>query len=298
MKKTVTLLLIVLLALGMVCIPACTDGSGSESDSESYTDAPESTSSETTEETTEEATETEQVEYLTLKIGSYNIANGRNVSHDMKKLADDILAKELDIVGLQEVDRLASRSKYIDTLKVLSEYTGYKYYYFTKAINIAGDEATYGQKGEYGTGILSKYPITAFESFALESKNHEQRMLGYAEIDVDGTKINFFNTHLSYEETSVRSDQFLTIAGKIKDKENCILTGDFNISSLSEYNILSALKTTCNYQNQLVTFPSSGTTIDNILFSKEIVLVSSGVLANGNSDHNMLYAELKIPKTK
>lgn len=243
--------------------------------------------------TTEEVT-TEDPSLITLKIGSYNIANGREVSHAMKLLANDILAKDLDIVGLQEVDKFAKRSKYQDTMKVLSEYTGYKYYYYTKAINIAGDASKYGQDGEYGTGILSKYPIIEAESYALESGGNEQRMLGYAKIDVNGQIINFYNTHLSFESFEIRSGQFETLAEKLKDKELCILTGDFNIAGFVEYKALPFLGTTCNANNWLTTFPSNGGSIDNVLFSSEFTLSESGVLDRGHSDHNMLYAVLKF----
>ena len=232
---------------------------------------------------------------MTLRIGSYNIANGKVVSHVIKKLADDILANDLDIVGFQEVDKFAKRSGYIDTMALLAQYTGYQYYSYTVAINIAGNESVYGQKGEYGTGILSKYPILETKHTKLASGGNEQRMLGYAKIDVNGQIINFYNTHLSYEDTAIRTGQFQTIANELSGKEFCLLTGDFNISSLSEYSAIPFLNTTCNSKNNLTTFPSSGKCIDNILFSNEFTLVKSAIGAVGNSDHNLLYAEFTFP---
>ncbi len=63
-----------------------------------------------------------------LRIVSYNITYGREIiDYDMKKIADDILELNPDIVGLQEVDRFAKRTNFMDTIKLLSKYTGYPY---------------------------------------------------------------------------------------------------------------------------------------------------------------------------
>ena len=76
---------------------------------------------------------------VSLRVGTFNIQNGGGVGHDFSVLAQDILDQGLDIVGLQEVDQFTSRNGGKDTMKELSEATGYKYYGFTKAINLSGD---------------------------------------------------------------------------------------------------------------------------------------------------------------
>ena len=292
MKKLTALLTLVLI-LSLTLISCIDEGNISDDQTDGTTLADASTPPAADTTTAYDTTTESQEGLLSLNIGSYNIANGKLVSHDIKVIANDILSKDLDIVGLQEVDKFAKRSKYIDTMALLSEYTGYNYYYYTVAINIAGNEAVYGQKGEYGTGILSKYPILEAKSIKLESGGNEQRMLGYAKIDVNGQIINFYNTHLSYEDFSIRTGQFETIASLLKDKEYCILTGDFNIAGFGEFKSIPFLNTTCNANNWLTTFPSNSSSIDNILFSNEFTLGQSKVLAQGHSDHNMLYATLK-----
>lgn len=287
MKKIILTILIVLLLLNTV---SCAKPGETLESSRDETSTSQEESS-TAEETTQAESTTEARKTKTLRIGTFNIANGRQVNHDMKKIADDILAVDLDIVGLQEVDRFASRSKFIDTLKLLSEYTGYKYYYYTKAIKLSGDPATYGQDGEYGTGILSKYPIIETKSTKLESGDKEQRMLGYAKIDVDGYIINFYNTHLSHDSKAIRLTQIDILENTLKNEEYCFLTGDFNVEELSEYIMIPSLNTTCNESNALPTFASSKKTIDNILFSDEFTLVTSKVRINNHSDHYMLYAD-------
>ena len=292
-----TFLAFVLIFASVLSFAACNGSEGgavtTDPDAET-TVAPETTAEVTTAETTAEVT-TEDGTYLTLRIGSYNIANGRQVAHAMRVIAEDILAQDLDIVGIQEVDRLAKRSGYIDTMKLLSKYTGYEYYYYTKAVDIAGDEAKYGQKGEYGTGILSKYPILETESTLLSSANYEQRAYGYAKIDVNGTIINFFNTHLSYESYAIRNKQCEELAAKLKGMPNCILTGDFNIDGFSNYvPLMEFMKLACKYMGSPVTFPSAGTTIDNIIFTPEFKLGKVDSVKNDHSDHYLVWAELKL----
>ena len=65
---------------------------------------------------------------ITLNIGTYNIANGSKVDHQMIKLAKDIVDQKLDIVGLEEVDQFCTRSGNMDTMKTMSELTGMPYY--------------------------------------------------------------------------------------------------------------------------------------------------------------------------
>ena len=122
--------------------------------------------------------------------------------------------------------------------------------------------------GEYGTLILSKYPIIKSEVTPLESSTHEARALGHAQINVDGEVIDFFNTHLSFEETSVRKGQLEAIANILKNHESFILTGDFNTADFAELAVLGG--TLVNRSDRKFnTFPSEkvGGEIDNIVFS-------------------------------
>ncbi len=230
-----------------------------------------------------------------LRIVSYNIAHGREIiNYDMKKIAADILAINPDIVGLQEIDRFAKRTNFMDTIKLLSEYTGYPYYHFTKAIHLEGNPAIYGTEGEYGIAILSKYPIREHTSYLLASDVYEQRALEYAKIDIEGMQLHFFNTHLSFEDTKVRCEQFHLINAILADYENCILVGDFNAGEMKEFDLISNLTPTCTHQNPWITFPSEGITIDNIFFSKNMKLINSWVIETGNSDHNILFSDIEI----
>ena len=229
----------------------------------------------------------EDVEPIKLTVGSYNIANGKLVKHDISKLAADILSKKLDVVGLQEVDMNCKRSGYIDTVKLLSEHTGYKYYAFFKAIDF--------DSGEYGNAVLSKYPILSTESLPLETDGHEGRVLGHAKIGIEERAVNFFVTHLSYESDEIRAAQFAKLHETIMNYDNVILTGDFNVSSLSEYNTLSGFDAVHREERFVATFPKKNTSIDNIVYSSsDFIFEEPSALYNNHSDHYMLFATCKM----
>lgn len=218
---------------------------------------------------------------INISIGSYNIANGGYADHDFSRIAEDILACGLDIVGLQEVDIGTFRAKKADTMKELSEKTGYPYYAFFKTIDFWG--------GDYGVAVLSKYPIIESERIKLTSGWHEQRVLGRARVDVDGYHVNFFVTHLSYEDLGTRKGQFEEINRVLSAMDNFILTGDFNCDSLDEFSWIEnsdAVNT-----NSYSVLTCGGACIDNIVHSKNLSFSRPETLDNGNSDHRLLYAK-------
>lgn len=221
----------------------------------------------------------------TLRFGSYNIRHGVDAGYDMSKFAKNILNAQLDIVGLQEVDQKTSRVNGMDTIKNLSQATGYKHYAFFKTIDFLG--------GEYGTAILSKYPIIDTERILLESGIHEQRVLGRAEINVDGTTVNFFVTHLSFESLDIRTAQFKQIANVLKRYDDFVLVGDFNTPDFNEYSVIENSKTINNREYSLLTFPEENISIDNIVYSVDSWEFSlpKTLTENCYSDHYMLYAE-------
>lgn len=220
---------------------------------------------------------------LTLRVASYNIKNGAGVNHEMSLLADHFKDLDLDIVGLQEVDIGTSRAKKLDTLKLLAEAAGYPYYAFTKAINTGG--------GEYGTAILSRYPIVHHESVLLETASgYEQRAYGHAVIEINGANVHFFNTHLSYEKTEIRTPQMAQLAAATASCRGYILTADFNTANLSEFKVFGDAVIT--NEGKYATYPSSSSAIDNIILESGWEIVDSGMLPSDKSDHNLLWAEI------
>ncbi len=228
-----------------------------------------------------------RIQLLALTVGSYNIKAGSLMGRDMSVFADDIVSLGLDIVGLQEIDKGTARSGGIDTARLLSEATGYKYYRFTRAIDYQG--------GQYGTAILSRHPIKSFETIALFSGDKEGRSVGHAVIDYGGIDIDFLNTHLSYESAALREKQFNQLAARLAralaERGAFILVGDFNTSNTSDFAVIKDSFLVNN--NAHATFPSTSGGIDNIVLSTGWSLLDAGMGPAGRSDHNMLWAKIE-----
>lgn len=283
------MLLLTLTSLLSSCGDAQTpETSDIETESEAIVTGEESTEEAATAEITTEAPETTKEELkmpITIRVGSYNIKHGADANLNMSTIASVIKSQNLDIVGLQEVDYKTSRSKYIDQPAKLAEAAEMPYYVFVRAIDYQG--------GEYGTLILSKYPILSSEVIPLESWDKEARSLGHVVIDVNGRQIDFFNTHLSYEDRNLRTLQFFEVSEKTDLCKNYILTGDFNTADFSEFTVIGG-----NLINNAVrnypTFHSSQKSIDNIVYSDSFKETTSGYVSESYSDHYMLWAEFEI----
>lgn len=285
-----------LLLLSLTALLCSCEKTEAPETSDSTTEAPAPESSEieettlevTTEEITTSAPETTKEEISmpkTIRIGSYNIKHAADANLNLNTIAEVIKAQNLDIVGLQEVDKRTKRSKYIDQPRMLAEAADMPYYVFVRAIDYQG--------GQYGTLILSKYPIISSEVIPLESWDKEARSLGHAVIDLGGVELDFFNTHLSYEDKSLRGLQFLEVAEKTDGCKNYIITGDFNTADFSEFRVIGGNLINNEIRNY-PTFPSSKSPIDNIVYSDSFKEVASGYVSRSYSDHCMLWAEFEI----
>lgn len=273
-----------------------TDSQNTESETESETQSETQTETQTETETetqTEKVTETEKdietkrPKTINLKIASYNIFHGEKAGYDYSKIAKNITDNGIEIVGLQEVDNNTKRCGKVNQIQKIAEKAGYQYYKFFKAINHDG--------GEYGLGIISKYPILTTNLIKLSSGSAEQRILAHAKIKVDGEIVNFFVTHLSYDEEgggTSRSKQFSEVATELAKHDNFVLTGDFNTRDLTEYNVIKGSALVNNSTNTLITYPDGRSPLDNIVYSTSKWKFGAGkLITNSYSDHYAIYSQ-------
>ena len=150
--------------------------------------------------------------------------------------------------------------------------------------------------GGYGLAIISKYPIVKHELIKLSSASSEQRILAHAELDVNGTTVHFFVTHVSYDGESgwaSRTKQFKEIANKLANYDNFILTGDFNTRNLDEYSVIKNAALINSKENNVVTYPDGRSPVDNIVYSTSSFTGGTpNVVTNSYSDHYMLWSTL------
>ena len=217
-----------------------------------------------------------------LVLATLNIKHG---AEGLDRIADAILEISPDIIGLEEVDVGCERSEGVDEPAELARLAGYPYYAFSKAIPL-GD-------GEYGTAILSRYPIESFEVISLDSGNGEDRSVGHAVISVtelSPLKLDVFVTHLSYESRSLRITQMETIAVQLAMCDHYVLLGDLNSFDLEDILYLKGAYYVNRPDRSYTTFRRRDLAIDNIVVSRDFSELSSGISDSECSDHKLLYA--------
>ncbi len=230
---------------------------------------------------------TTETQPSTIKVGTYNIKSLDN-GNATSSFVNDVKDLDLDIIVLQEVDRNASRSNYLDMVSVLGEEAGYEYYYFYKSMWIIS--------GDYGLGILSKYPILEVESHELPNATlAEPRILAGAVIDINGFKLTVYNTHLTYFNRSIRSDQVNFISDLLMDRENTMLLGDMNNFTIEDIYSINGYQQVTSAQKQFITFRGFAF-VDNIYVSNNMQILSTNMQNTTFSDHNILWCEISLHK--
>lgn len=168
----------------------------------------------------------------TLTVLSFNIhhAAGEDGVHDLDRLADEIRRARADVIGLQEVDRhYGERSEWTDQPAELASRLGMHVVY---GANLDLEPPAAGQpRRQYGTAILSRYPILEWQNMLLPKGNpaEEQRGLLSALVNVRGVHVRVLNTHLQHNSAESRLLQAKAVADVVvASKEPVVLTGDLN----------------------------------------------------------------------
>jgi endonuclease/exonuclease/phosphatase family metal-dependent hydrolase len=171
------------------------------------------------------------------------------------------------------------------------------------------------QREGYGIAVLSRYPMELIRAGRLpaiiESPIVEPRGVIWAVINIDGTKINFLNTHLGFLPREGFNQARALLGPEWLSHPIClerpvILCGDFNASPNSR--IYRTIKETLNdargefdYQSSQKTWPGRYpmAIVDHVFVSPEIeatnVEVSRTDMDKIASDHLPLIVDLKIP---
>lgn len=161
---------------------------------------------------------------------TYNIhhAAGTDGVLDLQRIADVIEASGADVVGLQEVDRhYSARSEWADQPAALAKLLGWHAAY---GANLdSAPPAGQTERSQYGTAVLSRYPIVSTENTHLyNADGKEQRGLLQATIDVRGQRLDFYSTHLEHTSQDIRLHQTAEIVDLVGDADPAVVVGDFN----------------------------------------------------------------------
>lgn len=166
---------------------------------------------------------------------SYNIHHGVGEDDvlDLERVARVIEDSGADVVALQEVDRHWARSGDVDQAEWLGRRLRMRVV-FGANLDLAPEPGGSSPR-QYGTALLSRYPITSAENHLLTSipypdRPTEQRGLLHAELEVRGTAVDVWSTHLDHQRTEQRLSQvreILDLTDQTPERPG-LLMGDLN----------------------------------------------------------------------
>jgi endonuclease/exonuclease/phosphatase family metal-dependent hydrolase len=235
---------------------------------------------------------------MTVKIMSYNTQHC--LDYIKQRIDFDLIANTIkncgaDIIGLQEIRGEGPREDYVDQIKILSEKTGF-YYYFAEAIKVEG-------ANPYGNAILSRYPILNAETIAIPDPKvkkykdgYETRCILKVKIDVFGG-LNVLVSHFGLNKDE-QKNAVTTVLENLPD-EKCVLMGDFNMKPRNR--ILKPVKeklfdTAEKFTRKKLSYPSDKPKIkiDYIFTSKDLCVKSADIPEIISSDHRPHVATLDL----
>ncbi|TDU90523.1 endonuclease/exonuclease/phosphatase family metal-dependent hydrolase [Kribbella voronezhensis] len=166
-----------------------------------------------------------------LQVLTYNIHHGAGIDGvvDLERIARVIEQSGADVIGLQEVDKhWSERSNWVDQAAWLAERLKM---HFAYAANLDLPPLNPGEpRRQYGTAMLSRYPIKNFTNTLLPLyPTGEQRGLAVATIKVRGKNLRFANTHLTSNNNAERLEQAHKVVELLGgSRQSTILVGDLN----------------------------------------------------------------------
>jgi endonuclease/exonuclease/phosphatase family metal-dependent hydrolase len=242
-----------------------------------------------------------------VRVMSFNIHHGVGTDNrlDLQRIANIVATENVDIVGLQEVDRhWSERSDFVDQASWLARKLEMHVVY---GANLDLDPLAPGEpRRQYGTAILSDAPILEWDNtFLPRYEGHEQRGLLRARVVVRGVPLLVYNTHLQHNDAAERLEQAAAIKSLIgTPEESVILLGDLNATPDAP-EIETLVEDLVDVWEQAgigdgYTIPSEDPNrrIDYVLTSQDVVARFAAVVTSDASDHLPVHADVLLPGSK
>ncbi|MGD9558258.1 MAG: endonuclease/exonuclease/phosphatase family protein [Mangrovibacterium sp.] len=234
-----------------------------------------------------------QTDPVRLKIMSFNVCrSGELTRYSVEPFVNLIRQYQPDIIALQELDYKTTRNTGIDFTTKLGAALG-MFPVFGRTI--------YYQGGEYGIGVLSRYPFLSVKTEPLPSPagTKEQRAVLITGIRLpSGRDIRFASTHLDHSTDAIGSAMAAALNNLLlNDQTPTIVGGDFNAQPESGTiaNVMQPWRRFCNNDP---TAPDNPTKKIDYLFGypkEKCRTISYRVITRtGISDHCPIVAEVEF----
>lgn len=231
----------------------------------------------------------------TVKVMSYNIHHGadREETDRLHEMGSFIKNSGADIIALQEVDSVCTRTKGVDQMKILAAITG-MHYAFVRHYAYQG--------GAYGMGILSRYPILNIRNKRLTllkgTKSSSTAMIVADIVISKSKKVIMASAHFALDDSS-RWVQAQEVVDYLRqEKMPVIFVGDLNAKpEAPEINYLKKYFVDTDTGN-VFTFPAphAERKIDYIFVKKSNLkrVKNYRVFINDLSDHLPVMADISL----
>lgn len=151
----------------------------------------------------------------------YNIKHGQGMDGvvDLERQAVVMEQAGADVVALQEVDRLATRSGELDEPVWLAERLGFAHYDFARTLGL--------NPGDYGNAVISRFPLNDPRRVELGAEG-EPRVLELVRLE-QPFPLTIGNLHLDHTDEANRIEQIQAVLQAVDEVDGpLILVGDFN----------------------------------------------------------------------
>jgi endonuclease/exonuclease/phosphatase family metal-dependent hydrolase len=166
-----------------------------------------------------------------IRVLSWNIRHGLTdkAGVDIQAFIKELPRFNADVILLQEVDRLAKRSGYVDQYTEFKQHLGHEWFgSWTKRCSL-------GWTGSYGLATYARYPIFKTRHHLLSDVFSEKCYVQESLVDVDSNLISVFNIHMPYEghTGSKHADTAWNSLNEMELPDNAIIGGDLNVFETS-----------------------------------------------------------------
>ncbi|MGH3356595.1 MAG: endonuclease/exonuclease/phosphatase family protein, partial [Nocardioidaceae bacterium] len=220
---------------------------------------------------------------------------------DLEHTAGVIADLDVDVIGLQEVDRYWSeRSAFTDQAAFLAERLAMQMV-FGASLDRAGRTDAHPRR-QYGNALLSRFPVLDARSTLLpRRRTSEQRTLLEVRIVVGDVPLRCLNTQWQHRSGTARMAQAEATTAKVDDRDDpTVLVGDLNagpdtpeVRTLTEH-LADVWPTRGEGDGYTYGAQAPRRRIDYVLASPDIDVRHACVTPTKASDHLPVTADLRL----